>query len=218
VTFQPFPYPPNSPPIKTVSLCFGLAWINARCSPKPLYHSVSLTGLSPHPSFLPRLNFTPNFSASSPQAVQPNREWGLQSVHYTLSMLLLHSQEEDSSHSSPAPVWGPSHGRQFSTNFSNVSPSHGLQLFMNFPSVGLSHGVQSFRRRLFQRGSSTGSQALPASLLCCGLLSPRVCRSWQEPAPVWAPCGVTDFFRHIRLFHRLQVDICSTVDLHGLQG
>jgi len=30
---------------------------------------------------------------------------------------------------------GPSHGRQFSTNFSNVSPSHRLQLFTNCPSV-----------------------------------------------------------------------------------
>jgi len=31
--------------------------------------------------------------------------------------------------------------------------------------------------------SCTGSQALPANLPQCGLLSPRVHRSWQEPAP-----------------------------------
>jgi len=33
---------------------------------------------------------------------------------------------DSSSHSSPAPVWGPTHGRQSSLNCSNVSPSHGL--------------------------------------------------------------------------------------------
>jgi len=69
----------------------------------------------------------------------------------------------------------------------------------------------------------TGSQALPANLLRHGLLSPRVHRSWQEPAPAWAPHGVTASFRHPPApvwghFHGLQVDICSTVDLHGLQG
>jgi len=113
-----------------------------------------------------------------------------------LSLPLLPPQGEDSSHSAPAPARGPSHGRQFSTNFSNVSPSHGLQLFTNCPSVGPSHRVQSFGNRLLQRGSPTGSQALPANLLRRGLLSPRVCRSWQEPAPLRAPHRVTASFRH----------------------
>ena len=45
--------------------------------------------------------------------------------------------------------------------------------------------LQYFRNRLLQRGSPMGSQALPANLLRRGLLSPRVCRSWQEPAPAW---------------------------------
>jgi len=108
-------------------------------------------------------------------------------------------------------------------NFSNVSPFHRLLLFMNCPSVGLSHRVQSFRNRLLQRGSPTGSQALPANLLQPGLLSPRVYRSWQKPAPAWVPHGVTVSFRHPPApawgpFHGLQVDICSIVDLHGLQG
>jgi len=69
-----------------------------------------------------------------------------------------------------------------------------------------------------------GSQALPANLLWRGLLSPQVHRSCQEPAPArGSPRG------HSLLqastcsgvgssFHRLQVDICSTVDLHRLQG
>jgi len=91
------------------------------------------------------------------------------------------------------------------------------------PSVGPFHRVQSFRNRLLQRGSPMGSQALPANLLWCGLLSPWVHRSWQEPTPVWAPHGVTASFRHPPAlvwapFHGLQVDIGSTVDFHGLQG
>jgi len=80
----------------------------------------------------------------------------------------------------------------------------------------------AFRNRLLQHGSPTRSQALPANLWC-GLLSPQVCRSWQESAPARAPHGVTASFRHPPAlvqgpFHGLQVDICSTVDLHGLQG
>ncbi|KAK4806177.1 hypothetical protein QYF61_001100 [Mycteria americana] len=33
-------------------------------------------------------------------------------------------------------TWGPSHGMQSFTNFSNVGPSHGLQFFKNCSSVG----------------------------------------------------------------------------------
>jgi len=67
-----------------------------------------------------------------------------------------------------------------------------------------------------------GSQALPANLLQRGLLSPRVHRCWQEPAPAQAPHGVTASFRHPPApawgpFHGLQVEICSTMDLHRLQ-
>jgi len=130
------------------------------------------------------------------------------------------SAAPSSSCSSPASVWGPSHGRQFFTNFSNVSPSHGLQLFMNWSSVGSFHGVQSFRNKLLQCGSPMGSQALPENLLWHGLFSPWVlagpCSSmgsqrghsfhWvHPPAPAWAP------------FHGLWVDICSSMELHGLQ-
>jgi len=68
-----------------------------------------------------------------------------------------------------------------------------------------------------------GSQALPANLLRHGLLSPQVHRSWQEPAPAWAAHRVTASFRHPPAlawgpFHGLQVGICSTMDLHVLQG
>jgi len=96
----------------------------------------------------------------------------------------------------PAPRLDPSHRRQLSANFSNVSPSQGLQFFTNSYNVGPFHGVQSFRNRLLQRGSPTGSQAMPANLLWHGLLSPQVHRSWQEPAPAQASYGVTASFRH----------------------
>ncbi|KAK4816220.1 hypothetical protein QYF61_013458 [Mycteria americana] len=111
----------------------------------------------------------------------------------------MQEQGEDSSHSSPAPAWGPSHQRQSSMNFSNVSPSHRLQFFMNCSSVGPFHKVQSFRNRLLQCGSPMGSQVLLANLLLHGLLSPRVHRSCQEPAPAQASHGVTASFEHIHL-------------------
>ncbi|NXC66527.1 PLCZ1 phosphodiesterase, partial [Anhinga anhinga] len=121
---------------------------------------------------------------------QGDEEWGLWSVHHTLS-LLLPPQEEDSSHSSPAPAWGPSHRRQSSMNFSNVPPSHGLQFFTNLlQHWGPSHGVRSFRNRLLQCGSPVGPQALPANLLQRGLLSPWVHRSCQAPAPAQASHGM----------------------------
>jgi len=52
---------------------------------------------------------------------------------------------------------------------------------------------------------------------------PQGHRSCQEPVPVQALHGVTASFGHTAdlswgPFHRLQVDLCSTVDLHGLQG
>jgi len=140
-----------------------------------------------------------------------------------LSLPLLPPQVEDSSPSAPAPARGPSHGRQFSTNFSNASPSHRLQLFTNCPSVGPFPQGAVLQEQAAPAWVHTGSQALPANLLRRGLLSPQVRRSWQEPAPAQAPYGVTASFRHPPApawgpFHRLQVDICSTVDLHGLKG
>jgi len=56
-----------------------------------------------------------------------------------------------------------------------------------------------------------------------GLLSPWVRRSCQEPASAQAPHEVTASFRHPPApawgpFHGLQEGICSTEDLHGLQG
>ncbi|KAK4827986.1 hypothetical protein QYF61_022688 [Mycteria americana] len=67
-------------------------------------------------------------------------------------------------------AWGPSHRRQSSTNFSNMSPSHGLQFFKNCSSMDPLHRVQSFRNKLLQCESPAGPQALPGNLLQCGLL------------------------------------------------
>jgi len=62
----------------------------------------------------------------------------------------------------------------------------------------------------------------PCQQTCSGVGS-SLHKSWQQPAPVWAPHGITAFFRHPPApargpFHGLQVDICSSMDLHGLQG
>jgi len=124
---------------------------------------------------------------------------GVQTVHHTLSLLLLPPQGEDSPCSSSAPVWVLPHRRQSSTNRSNMNPFHGLQFFTNCSSVGPCHGIQSFRNRLLQRGSPTGSQVLPTNLLQGKFLSPWVHRSCQHPAPAWVSHMVTDCFRSIHL-------------------
>ena len=91
---------------------------------------------SPHPSLLPGLSFAPDSSSSFPNSGAGGREWGLRSVHHTLFLPLLPPQGEDSSHSSPAPAWGPSHGGQPYRSLSNTSPSPGLQSSTNCSSVG----------------------------------------------------------------------------------
>ncbi|KAM9639019.1 uncharacterized protein ACIBXB_013710 [Morphnus guianensis] len=156
----------------------------------------------------------------TPPAAQGDREWGSQSVHHTLSLPLHPLQGQDSSHSSPAPAWGPSHSRQSSTNFSNVGPSHGLQFFTNCSSMRPFHGVQSFRSTLAHCSSvgppqghnscSVGS-SLPTSTGPARSLLQRGLPTGSQP-PSGIPllrCGV---------LHGLQVDICSTMDLPGLQG
>ena len=74
----------------------------------------------------------------------------------------------------------------------------------------------------FSVGPPGGSQALAANLLQCGVLFPCGHRSCQETAPVWAPHRVTPP-SDIHLLWRgilrgLQVDVCSTINLHGLKG
>jgi len=97
---------------------------------------------------------------------QADGQWGLQSVHHTLSLLLLPPRREDCSHSAPAPVWVP-------------------------------HGV-----------TSPASKPAPAWALH------RVIASFRHPpAPPWAAGGYL-----LVDLPGLQVNIWSTMDLHGLQG
>jgi len=120
------------------------------------------------------------------------------------------SANPSSSHSSPAVAWGPSHGRQSFMNFSNTGPSHGLQFFTNCSSMDSFHGVQSFRNRLLQCGSSTcdphGVTSHARSLLQHGLST--------GSQPFSGACSCSG----VGVLHGLQVDICSIIKLHGLQG
>jgi len=116
------------------------------------------------------------------------------------------SAAPSSSCSATAPAWGPSHGRQFSTSC---------------PSMGPSHGLQPLRNWLLQGGCFPWGHQ-PCQQTCSGVGS-SLCRSCQEPAPAWAPQGITASFRHPPALawgpsHGLQVNICSSVAFHGLQG
>jgi len=125
--------------------------------------------------------------------------------------------------SSPVLMWGPSHWRQFSTNFSDVCPypSCGLQFFMNCSSMSPFHRLQSFRNRLLQCGSHTRPQILPANLFQHGLLSLHrstgPARSLlqhglpigSQPLLGTSTCSNTE---------STTSEICSTMDLHMLQG
>jgi len=95
--------------------------------------------------------------------------------------------------------------------------------FKNCSSMGLPHGVQSLRNRLLRHASPTRSQALPVNLFQRGLLSlhgatgptssllQHRLRTGSQP-----PSGTHLLRRGV--LHGLQVDICSTIDLHRLQG
>lgn len=118
-----------------------------------------------------------------------------------LSLLLLSPHGEDSSQSSLAPVQGPSHGRQLSMNFSNISPSRGLQFFTNCSSTVSFHRVQPFKNRLLQHGFPMGTEVFPENLLQRGLLSLRGHRSCQKPAPVSAHQRLIASSNYIHLVH-----------------
>jgi len=111
----------------------------------------------------------------------------------------------------------PSHGRQFSTDFSKVSPSHELPHSGILPtgcspsgtgcsSMGPPWGHKPCQQTCSSVGSSLHRSTGPGrSLIQCGLPMGS-----QPPSGIQLlRCGV---------FHRLRVDLCSTMDLHGLQG
>jgi len=100
---------------------------------------------------------------------------------------------------------------------SNVRLSYRLQIFTNCSSMSLFHVC-------FPQGAVLQEQAAPA-WVPHGVIGPA-----SKPALVWAPLstglqvlpGGSQSPSGIHLlqrgvFHELQVEICSTVDLHGLQ-
>lgn len=95
----------------------------------------------PHPSLLARLNFTPGSLSPSHTVLQGEREWGRQSVHLTLPLMLLCPQREDSLHFSPSPVSGPtgdtsaSHGPLLLMNCSRTSPLHSILSSVGIPAA-----------------------------------------------------------------------------------
>jgi len=117
-----------------------------------------------------------------------------------LSVLLLPCQGENSSDSSPAPAWGPSHGRQSSTNLSNKNFSHRLKFFTIYVSVHPFYTPSPW-------GAIPPEQAAPAWVPhrvkspasnppAWSPPSSRVHRSCQEPAPAQASHCFTASFRH----------------------
>lgn len=153
--------------------------------------------LHPH---LTSIILTPDSSTSFllPEHFGKDWEWDLWS-HHTFFFFAASS----SSHPFPAPEWHPTHGRHFSTHFANINPSHKMLFFMKNTSMDSFQGVESFRNRLFQRGSSLGSQVLYENLLWCEISMGSPCPSgthicssvWQSmgcrwvSAPPWTSMG-----------------------------
>jgi len=114
------------------------------------------------------------------------------------------SAASSSSHSSPAPAWGSTHGRQFCTNFSSMRLSMGSSssrtaplwvIFMGCSASGTGcsgvglHGVTSPASKPASAWGplSTGSQVLVGA--CSSLGSPQGHNLLQAhpPAPAWGP-------------------------------
>lgn len=85
---------------------------------------------------------------------------GLQPVHHMFSLLLLSSQMTPYIYS--APEWGPSHGRQSSRSFFNVSSSPGLHELLQCRCLPWGAVLQN---RKLQHAFPPGSQVLSENLL-----------------------------------------------------
>ena len=123
---------------------------------------------------------------------------GFGSVHHTLFLPLLPPQGEKDSHASPCPAWGPSHGRQSFTNFSNESFPWATVLHEL-----LQHGSHPWGAVLQEQTAPawvprgvTSPASKPASAWAPLSTGPRVRRFCQEPAPARASHGVTASFGH----------------------
>jgi len=155
----------------------------------------------PHPSLLPGLHFNPNFFYLFPGRGTRGQGMGVVggSSHVGLLLLpsslpLLHHVVPPSADSSPltSPVWVLTTGCSPSgTGCSSVGPLRGHKFCQQTcSSVGSS--------------LSMGPQVLPGGCSKCGL-----------PIRSQSPLGI--HLLQLGFFCGLQVDICCTMDLHGLQ-
>jgi len=142
----------------------------------------------PHPSLFSGLNFTPVFSASSPEVAQWDGEWGLQSIHHLFSLLLLPPHTPPLLQCVAPPTTDLHHKLLQCESFPQAAVLHEL----------LQHGSLPWRA-VFQEQTApawvphgiTSPASKPAAVW-----APWVHRSFQKPAVVWAHHGVTPSFRH----------------------
>ena len=175
--------------------------------------------LPPAPPFFLGLTLLLNALPSPhPQVAQGDREWGLRSVCHTLSLLLLPPQGEDFSHSSSAPAWGASNGRQSSIGTSSMwvllTCFHAWSVPAWVPSTAYSpSGIECSNVH-----PPWGHKSCQKT---CTSVGSSLHGSWQEPAPAWASHGQGNSLLWAFMcgvLPGLQVDICSAMDLHGQQG
>ena len=168
---------------------------------------------SHHPFLLPGRSFTPIFSTSSPVSSVWGQGMGVVvnsphvvSVTPSSSLSLPQSEVPPVGHSCP---W--------------TSPMRvlhtGCSSSWTAPAWFLPMGCSPSGTDCSSMGHKSASKAAPAWVP----LSSPVHRYCQEPAPAQASFGVSVSFRYIHLLqcvvlHRLQVDVCSIPELHGLQG
>jgi len=106
-------------------------------------------------------------------------------------------------------------------NFCSVSASHEQQFFKNCSSMDPYNLIRPSVMGCFSMSLPWGHRSCQNTCSSVGS-SPRSYKSCQEPAPELGLHGLQPPPAHICLLwggvlHGLQVAICSTVDLHGLQ-
>lgn len=117
--------------------------------------------------------------------------------------MLLPPEEENSSYSSSYPVGNPSVRRQSSTILSSVNPFH--KLWLTSPAV--LHGV-------INPASKPDSAWIHVFLH-----DHRSCREPESSVGFTQDCSFLLVHLHpSQVLHRLQMNLCSTMDLHRLKG
>lgn len=117
--------------------------------------------------------------------------------------MLLPPEEENSSYSSSYPVGNPSVRRQSSTILSSVNPFH--KLWLTSPAV--LHGV-------INPASKPDSAWIHVFLH-----DHRSCRVPESSVGFTQDCSFLLVHLHpSQVLHRLQMNLCSTMDLHRLKG